>query len=83
MDGVFLGLAGLLLGKPRPSLLWINPVKIEIIAETATLRTKWCVWKDKIMLVRRLQQQDSSSLSRRDPAEAGSARFGQGGICNM
>ena len=39
--------------------------RIGIFAETATLRTKWRVWKDKILLVRRLQQQDSSSLARR------------------
>ena len=42
-----------------------STAKIGIIAETATLRTKWRIWKDKIMLVRRLQQQDNSSPSRR------------------
>jgi hypothetical protein len=38
--------------------------RISFIAETATRRTKWRVWKDKIMLVKRMQKQDTSTLSR-------------------
>ena len=39
--------------------------KIGIIAETATTRTKWRIWEQKLMMVRRLQQQDTRSLARR------------------
>ena len=39
--------------------------KIGITAETATVRTKWRIWEQKLMLVKRLQQQNSSSLARR------------------
>ena len=37
---------------------------IALIAETATLRTKWRVWEAKVMLVKRLQSQDITSLAR-------------------
>jgi hypothetical protein len=39
--------------------------KIGITAETATVRTKWGIWEQKLLLVKRLQQQDSRSLARR------------------
>ena len=39
-------------------------IKIGLIAETSTLRTKWRIWKSKLMFVRRLQQLDSSALAR-------------------
>ena len=38
--------------------------KIGLIAETSTLRTKWRIWKEKLMLVRRLQKMESSVLAR-------------------
>ena len=38
--------------------------KIALIAETATLRTKWRVWEAKVMLVKRLQSQEITSLAR-------------------
>ena len=38
--------------------------RISLVAETNTRRTKLRVWKDKIMLVRRMQEQDTSTLCR-------------------
>ena len=39
--------------------------KIGLIAESATIRSKWRIYQQKIMLVRRIQQQDMSCLARR------------------
>ena len=39
--------------------------KISVIAETATIRTKWRIWKTKTIMVKRLQQQDMSSLAKK------------------
>ena len=41
-----------------------STVKIGLLAETSTLRTKWRIWKSKLMFVRRLQQLESSALAR-------------------
>ena len=38
--------------------------KIGLIAETNMLWTKWRVWREKLMFVKRLQQMDSSMLAR-------------------
>ena len=38
--------------------------KIALIAETATLRTKWRIWEAKVMMVKRLQSQEIMSLAR-------------------
>ena len=38
--------------------------KISLIAETATVRTKWRIWQEKLLLVKRLQKQKAASLSR-------------------
>ena len=36
---------------------------VSLIAETATMRTRWRIWEAKILMVKRLQQQDVSSLA--------------------
>ena len=41
-----------------------STIRIGLIAETSTLRTKWRIWKEKIMFVRRLQQMNTSVLAR-------------------
>ena len=41
-----------------------STIKIGLVAETATLRTKWRIWQSKVMFVRRLQQLESSALAR-------------------
>ena len=41
-----------------------STIKIGLIAETSTLRTKWRIWQSKMMFVRRLQQLESSALAR-------------------
>ena len=41
-----------------------STIKIGLIAETSTLRTKWRIWQSKLMFVRRLQQLESSALAR-------------------
>ena len=38
--------------------------KVSLVAETATMRVKWRVWQEKLLLVKRLQKQKPSSLSR-------------------
>ena len=38
--------------------------KVALVAETATMRTRWRIWELKILMVMRLQQQDVSSLAR-------------------
>ena len=38
--------------------------KVGLIAETNTLRTKWRIWRQKLMLAIRLQNMDSSVLAR-------------------
>ena len=38
--------------------------KIGLFAETGTLRTKWRIWLEKIMLVKRIQKQKTTSLAR-------------------
>ena len=38
--------------------------RISLVAETSTRRTKWIIWKEKVMFVRRIQEQDTSSLCR-------------------
>ena len=38
--------------------------KVALVAETATLRTRWRIWEAKALMVVRLQQQDLSSLTR-------------------
>ena len=39
--------------------------KIGIIAESSSVRSKWMIWEAKIMLVRRIQNQELSCLARR------------------
>ena len=41
-----------------------STLKIGLVAETSTVRTKWRIWREKIMFVRRLQQMDRSVLAR-------------------
>ena len=38
--------------------------RIALVAETATMRTKWRVWQEKLLLVKRLQRQKTTSLAR-------------------
>ena len=38
--------------------------KIALFAETGTMRIKWRVWLEKLMLVRRLQEKEKTSLAR-------------------
>ena len=38
--------------------------KVALISETASIRIKWKVWQEKLLLVKRLQRQKLSSLSR-------------------
>jgi hypothetical protein len=38
--------------------------KVALLAETATMRTRWRIWEAKILMVMRLQKQDVSSLAR-------------------
>ena len=38
--------------------------KIALFAETGTMRTKWRVWTEKIMMVMKIQQQKPTSLAR-------------------
>ena len=38
--------------------------KIGLIAETSTIRTKWRIWTQKLMLVKRLQNKNMSVLAR-------------------
>ena len=38
--------------------------KIGLIAETSTIRTKWRIWLQKMMLVKRIQNMDMSVLAR-------------------
>ena len=39
--------------------------KIGIISESSSLRSKWRIWEAKILLVRRIQNQEMSCLARR------------------
>ena len=41
-----------------------STVKIGLIAETSTLRTKWRVWKEKLKFVKRIQKMESTTLAR-------------------
>ena len=38
--------------------------RISLVAETSTRRSKWRIWKEKVMLIKRIQAQESSTLSR-------------------
>ena len=41
-----------------------STIRIGLIAETSTVRTKWRIWKEKIMFVKRLQEMKTSVLAR-------------------
>ena len=38
--------------------------RVGLIAETSTIRSKWRIWREKLMFARRLQQMDRSVLAR-------------------
>jgi hypothetical protein len=38
--------------------------RISLIVETVTMRTKWRVWQEKLLQVKRLQKQKTTSLER-------------------
>ena len=38
--------------------------KVALISETATMRTKWRVWQEKLFVIKRLQKQKVASMSR-------------------